>query len=176
MKGVVIRGVEMKVAEMAQRREANRRYRDNKRKRRQEMEKNKLVTVTRRGDRIEAIMLLEPGGGLWKKFETRRMVLMEITMIVGEIVEEVNGIREDGEEWVELIGASKIGGTKNGSDVSMTLELRPFARELSKPKIEALIEIGIKKFLRRPEIDPKDYLRGPGWVSVGERERIKLRN
>ena len=117
-----------------------------------------IEEVRRTGNKVEVVVRMD--GGVGGKVEKRREVGMALEMIVGEMIGEINELREDGEELVRLESCSKYFRVKEGrSDLVIEVELMPVVRGLSKPEVKKLFELGIKRFLRKPEIDPKDYLR-----------------
>lgn len=121
-----------------------------------------IEDVKRNGDDVRVVVEIEVGGGLWRKMEKMREIGIGVEGIAGEIVREVNELRDDGEELMRLESCSKWFRQSTGrSDLMIEVELMPIVRGLSKPEVKKLFELGIKRFLRRPEIDPKDYLKGP---------------
>ena len=155
--------VEMKVAEMARRRENNRRYRDNKRKRRQEMDSGMIEYVTRTGDELEVLVVVEVEGALWKRKEKLGYVGVKVEQLIEELIGEVNGLKEDGTELVKLINCGPwFRQTKKRTDWLIQVRLEPILIGWSKPKLKTLFEEGLRRFMKKPVPDPKDYLRGPG--------------
>lgn len=115
--------------------------------------------VRRSGNEVEVVVRME--GGMERRVEERRRVGMDIDRIVIEIVDEINSMRDDGEELVRLVSCSKmLNMREKRSDVWIKAELTQLTRELPKPKVKKLFELGVKRFLKKPPIDPKDYLRG----------------
>lgn len=119
------------------------------------------VKVTTTGDIVKVVMRAEVGGGLWRRLEKRSEISQDKEIIGMEIVGEVNRIRDDGEEFVRLISCGKKLIMADGrSDLEIEGELTRIGRKLSKPEIRRLFEIGLKRFLKKPEINPMDLL-GP---------------